>query len=86
MDTDIRDYVLDTVRNVMNIHVADPVDENTPIGPGGLDLDSLSLLELAARLEKEYAFKIDDGEYETLGRATLGAFVSYVARLRTTAA
>ncbi len=84
METEITSFILEFVTKVMNIPIAQPVDSTIPVGPGGIDLDSLSLLELIARVEKEYGFKIPDEDYERLATSTLGEFVACIAQRRGT--
>lgn len=82
METEITSFVLEFITKVMNIPIDLPVDNTIPVGPGGIDLDSLSLLELIARVEKEYGFKVADEDYERLATSTLGEFVAYTAEHR----
>lgn len=57
---------------------ADSIDESTPLFGSMPELDSLAVVELAASLEEEFGFEIDDEDFtgdvfETVG--TLAAFV-----------
>lgn len=82
MEAEIKSYVLDVIVNVMNYEVNDPVADDTPVGPGGIDLDSLSLLELMSKVEKEYGVKVADEDYEELATCTLGELVGFIERRR----
>lgn len=80
MEAGIKSYILEVITKVMNIEVSDRVDDNTPIGPTGIDLDSLSFMELIANVEKKYGIKVSDEDMETLSSGTLGMFVAYIAQ------
>jgi acyl carrier protein len=62
----------------MNILV-DGVDEETTIGPLGVDLDSIAVSELAFRIEDRYGVSFFEDEVERLGGMTLGEFGEIVA-------
>jgi acyl carrier protein len=66
----------------MNLPV-EGASQDTMIGPSGMDLDSLAVAELAARLEDEYAVSFPEDEVEQLAIMTLGEFAETVAQ-RTT--
>jgi acyl carrier protein len=82
MESEIRSYVLEVITKVMNIEVDVAVDDNMPIGPAGIDLDSLSFMELIANVEKKYGIKVPDDDMETLSNGTLGMVVAYIAQHR----
>jgi acyl carrier protein len=62
----------------MNLEVED-VDLGTMLGPSGLDLDSLAMAELAARLEDSFGVSFPEDEVEQLAIMTLGEFADTVA-------
>lgn len=86
METQVKSFILDVITNQMNFQIADHVGDETAMGPGGIDLDSLSLIELATTVEKKYGFRVTDADYETLAASNLGEFVAYVTQHRTRAA
>lgn len=63
----------------MNLDVED-VGLETMIGPSGVDLDSLALAELVARLEDRYGVTFPEDEVEELAIMTLGEFAVLVAK------
>ena len=77
--------VIETVRAAifamlreMNYDLAE--DEGTmPLGPEGLDLESLAVAELAVRIEDEYGVKFGDEEEAGLAQLTVDQFVEAVA-------
>jgi acyl carrier protein len=64
----------------MNFVIAD-VGLETMIGPSGMDLDSLAVAELAARLEESFGVSFPEDEVEQLAIMTLGEFADAVAHL-----
>lgn len=77
MKDEIRRFVIDSLRD-MNYDV-DDVDDDTTLGPAGVDLESLALAELAVRVEDKYGVKFDEDESERLAAMTVGEFTSHVA-------
>jgi acyl carrier protein len=63
----------------MNLEV-EGASLDTMIGPSGLDLDSLAVAELAARLEDSYGVSFPEDEVEQLAIMTLGEFADTVAQ------
>jgi acyl carrier protein len=55
------------------------IDENSQLGPRGADLSSLSLAELALRVEDEYGLRFGEEETEKLAGLTVGQFCAVVA-------
>ena len=85
-EQDVREFILRTVVEDMN----NPIDRDTlpadsPVGAGGLDLDSLSLIELMIRLEQRFGSEIPDGDIEPLGAMSLGELAADIARRGTRA-
>lgn len=83
MADSIQQFVLDSLRE-MNYDV-EGIDANTQLGPRGADLASLSLAELALRVEDEYDVKFDEDEAEELAGQTVGEFCATVAERMTAA-
>jgi acyl carrier protein len=77
MQDQIRQFVIDSLRE-MNYDV-DGIDDETTLGPAGVDLESLALAELAVRVEDRYGVKFDEDEAEQLASITVGEFASRVA-------
>ena len=73
----IRQFILGSLRE-MDYDVED-IDDNTELGPRGADLESLSLAELAIRVEDEYGVKFGEDESEELAKMTVGEFCANVA-------
>ena len=64
----------------MNLDV-EGVGAGTMLGPAGVDLDSLAVAELVARLEDQFEVDFPEDELEMLAIMTLGEFAGMVARL-----
>lgn len=73
----VRDFIFRILVDQMNLPI-DPaaVDDGTSLGPEGLDLESLDLVELTLAMEIEYAMKIPDDELEYLKDLEFGDFVA----------
>jgi len=81
LERDIREFVLTTVTRDMNLLPGtDHITDESAVGAGGLDLDSLSLIELTLRLEERFKVHIPDTDIESLGAMTLGELVAELVR------
>jgi acyl carrier protein len=63
----------------MNFDVSD-ADTETMMGPSGLDLDSLAVAEIIARLEDGFGTSFAEDEIEQMAIMTLGEFADMVAQ------
>lgn len=77
MSDQIRLFVIDSLRE-MNYDV-DGIDDETPLGPAGVDLESLALAELAVRMEDRYAVTFDESDLEEVAAKTVGELVVYLS-------
>lgn len=77
MRDEVRAFVIEQLAD-MNYDVED-VDDDTTLGPSGVDLESLALADLAVRVEDRYGLKFDDDESEKLALMTVGEFTTMVA-------
>ena len=77
MIDEIRQFVLDILAE-MNYSLED-VDDDTVLGPAGLDVESLALAELAVHVEDRFGVKFNDDESEMLAGMTIGEFCATVA-------
>ncbi|EKX66134.1 acyl carrier protein [Streptomyces ipomoeae] len=77
MSSDLREVMVDTLRN-MNFEV-DSVTDETPLGDGGLELESLSLAELVMQLDS-FGVEFSDEEMEKLTSMTFGEFTQEANR------
>lgn len=55
------------------------VDEDTPVGPAGIDLESLSIAELGVRVEDEYGVRFADEDVEKVAGMTVGELIDLIA-------
>jgi acyl carrier protein len=74
---EIRAFVLSALAE-MNYSIAG-FDDDTPLGPAGVDLESLALAELGVRAEERFGVAFDDDEAELLGTMTVGEFGAALA-------
>ncbi|MFF3852381.1 acyl carrier protein [Micromonospora sp. NPDC002575] len=77
MRDEVRAFVI-TQLDDMNYDV-DGIDDDTTLGPAGVDLESLALADLAVRVEDRYGLKFADDESEKLALMTVGEFTTMVA-------
>ncbi|MEN3584850.1 MULTISPECIES: acyl carrier protein [unclassified Streptomyces] len=77
MPAELRDVVVGALRD-MNFEV-DSASEDTPLGEGGLELESLSLAELVMQLDT-FGVEFSDEEMEKLTGMTLGEFTKEAER------
>ena len=73
----IREFIFSSLQE-MNYDTED-IDDDTQLGPRGADLASLSLAELAVRVEDEFGVKFSEEEAEELAGKTVGEFCAIVA-------
>ncbi len=77
MKDELRALVVETL-NDLNQGVTDLTDD-TPLGPAGLDLESLVIAELGMRVEETYGASFADEDMERAAGQTLGEFVTEMA-------
>ncbi|TJZ57352.1 acyl carrier protein [Streptomyces piniterrae] len=70
----------------LGIELGDDVDLNTSIGPEGIGIESIGILEVTVHLEREYNIEFADETLEALLRGTLGEFIDEVVKQRTAVA
>src|SRR5690348_5748187 len=77
MRDQVYQFVIDSLRD-MNYPV-DGVEENTTLGPAGVDLESLAIAELGVRVEDRYGVRFVDEEADDMANLTIGEFADTVA-------
>lgn len=78
MSTPVRAFVVNTL-DAMNLDTSE-VTDTTPIGDGGMELESLTTAELVMQVEEEYGVKFSDDDVEGMQTMTVGDFVAEVER------
>jgi acyl carrier protein len=73
----IREFIFSALRE-MN-YDTDGIEDDTQLGPRGADLASLSLAELAVRVEDQFGVTFSEEEAEELAGKTVGEFCVIVA-------
>ena len=74
---EIRAFVLETLQE-MNYDI-EGVEDDSTLGPAGVDLESLALAELAVRVEDKFGVRFGEEESEELALMTVGEFTRTVA-------
>ncbi|MEV5632583.1 acyl carrier protein [Micromonospora tulbaghiae] len=77
MRDEVRTFVVEQLTD-MNYDVEE-LDDDTTLGPSGVDLESLALADLAVRVEDRYGLKFADDESEKMALMTVGEFTTMVA-------
>lgn len=73
MESGVRSFILTVLTERMMQPIdAGSVNDDTPLGPEGMDLESLALVELSVHLENEYGVAFDDEDTERIATASLG--------------
>lgn len=80
MSSDLREVMRKALAS-MHFQV-DTLTDETPLGDGGLELESLSLAELVMQLDEEYGIEFSDDEMESLTTMTFGEFAAEAERRR----
>jgi acyl carrier protein len=75
MRTEVRQFIVDTLEQ-MNYDVAG-IDDDTTLGPAGLDLESLAIAEVAVRVEDKFGVKFGE-ETEDMAGMSIGEYVTAV--------
>ncbi|MEU4893170.1 acyl carrier protein [Streptomyces sp. NPDC044780] len=79
LQKEIRHFVLSTISEDMNHPLdTDEITDDSPMGTGGIDIDSLGLIELVLRLERRFGVKFPDSDIEQAGAMNLGDLVNEV--------
>lgn len=77
MRAEVRAFVVEQLAD-MNYDV-EGLDDDTTLGPSGVDLESLALADLSVRVEDRYGLTFADDESEQLALMTVGEFITMVA-------
>lgn len=76
MSAEVFRFLVEGLKN-MNFDV-DGATEETKLGPGGLDLESLALADLAVQVEDTFSVKFEVDEMESIAMMTLGQLAAEV--------
>lgn len=74
---EVREFVLETLQE-MNYDI-EGIDDDSTLGPAGVDLESLAMAELAVRVEDKFDVRFEEEESEELALMTVGEFSRTVA-------
>lgn len=77
MKDEVRAFVIAQLRD-MN-YDTEGIDDDTTLGPAGVDLESLALADLSVRVEDRFGVRFSDDESEQLALMTVGEFTTEVA-------
>ncbi|MFC4857870.1 acyl carrier protein [Actinophytocola glycyrrhizae] len=74
---EVREFVLESLQE-MNYDI-EGIDDDSTLGPAGVDLESLAMAELAVRVEDRFGVQFAEEESEGLALMTVGEFTRTVA-------
>ncbi|MET9451444.1 acyl carrier protein [Streptomyces cinerochromogenes] len=74
------------LEDTFGIDPGEEMDPNTLIGPEGLGLESIGILEVTVHLEREYGIEFSDETLDVLIHGTLGEFIDEILKQRTAVA
>lgn len=74
---EVREFVFETLQE-MNYDI-EGIDDDSTLGPAGVDLESLAMAELAVRVEDRFGVRFAEEESEELALMTVGEFTNTVA-------
>lgn len=77
MKDEVRAFVIAQLED-MN-YDTEGIDDDTTLGPAGVDLESLALADLSVRVEDRFGVRFSDDESEQLALMTVGEFTTGVA-------
>jgi len=77
MQEEVRAFVVSSLKE-MNYDV-DGIDDETTLGPAGLDLESLALADLLMRVEDQYHIRFAEDDSEELALMNVGEFTAAVS-------
>lgn len=75
---EVREFVVSSLKE-MNYDV-EGIDDETTLGPAGLDLESLALADLLMRVEDQYQIRFPEDESEQLALMNVGEFTAFVTQ------
>ncbi|WP_327233351.1 acyl carrier protein [Streptomyces sp. NBC_01317] len=84
MTSEVEKFVIEALAN-MNYDVSE-VTGDTPLGPAGLDLESLSVAEIAIQVEDTYGVKFEEDEMESVALFTVAGLVKEIVNRASAAA
>ncbi len=77
LESEIREFVLKTIVEDLGQPLdLDTVEDSATLGAAGLDLDSLSLIELTMRIERRFSVTYPEDSIEPVGAMSLGDLVA----------
>lgn len=77
----IATFVKSVLEGFLDEDIEGVIGWDTPIGDGGLGIESIGLLEVVVHLEREYDVGLSDEVLERMASATFGGLVDEVLAL-----
>lgn len=79
---DISESVIDLIFSSLNLRHIDrkSVTNDTPLMQGGLNLDSVDILELIVNFEKKYGIKLNESESYSTYFKNIGSVIEFIKK------
>jgi acyl carrier protein len=74
----VHDEIMDIISKQMNMPIQSTVDASLPLGESGIELDSIKIIELVARIETKFTISIPDSELMKVGQYTVGELIDSI--------
>jgi acyl carrier protein len=87
-DSKTFDEVVDLIITSTNLRHVDPkaISKTTTLGPAGLGLDSIDILEVVVNVELKFGVKIDDRETGETAFQSVGTITDFIESARSAGA
>ena len=78
------DEVKSVIVKAVNLHhlQLETITESTTLGPGGLNLDSIDILEVVLAVERQFQVKIENSEKGREHFRSIGAIAKFISSSR----
>lgn len=82
MNNELLNEVKTVIINAVNLHHVKPdsITESTTMGPDGLNLDSIDILEVVLAVERHFQVKVENSEKGRDYFKTIGTITSFIAQ------
>jgi acyl carrier protein len=79
VNTEIKDFILSVLVDEFNLKIDKAsVTRETSLGDGGLNLESLTFVELAFKLEDRYGIEVPEDDMDKIASFKTGDLVDYI--------
>jgi acyl carrier protein len=81
MNVEIKDFILSVLVDQFNLKIDKAsVTRDTPLGDGGLNIESLTFVELAFKLEDRYGIELPEEDIDKITKFKTGDLIDYIEK------